>query len=148
MIGPFMTPLTSDQSCHERSVVRYSILFESERHVPSVSPEPNSFTPPHRSTSEAHGAPTYQPGMTFMTKSPQQVEADKHAQMSLIFAIVGIFVLGIVFGPLAIWQANKAENLGAAATAGKVIGWIVTIFSIIAVVVFLMLFLGMIGMSL
>ncbi|MFF5021747.1 hypothetical protein [Micrococcus luteus] len=49
---------------------------------------------------------------------------------------------------MAIWQANQAENLGAAATAGKVIGWIVTIFSIIAVVVFLMMFLGMIGMSL
>lgn len=67
------------------------------------------------------------PQPTYMTKSPQQVEADKASQMSLIFGILSVVLLGIVFGPLAIWQASKAERLGAAATAGKVLGWVGTV---------------------
>ncbi|MDQ0029572.1 hypothetical protein [Arthrobacter bambusae] len=47
-----------------------------------------------------------------------------HRSTATIFGVVGIFVLGIVFGPLAIVQASKAEALGVKATAGKVLGWI------------------------
>lgn len=38
--------------------------------------------------------------------------------------VIGLVVLGIVFGPLALVQAHKAEVLGVKATAGKVLGWI------------------------
>jgi hypothetical protein len=47
-----------------------------------------------------------------------------HRSTATIFGVLGIFVLGIVFGPLAIVQASKAEALGVKATAGKVLGWI------------------------
>jgi hypothetical protein len=50
------------------------------------------------------------------------------------YAIIGIFVLGIVFGPLAIRNANRAEANGVPATFGKVAGWIVTVLSIINIV--------------
>lgn len=76
----------------------------------------------------AQGQPIY------FTKSPQQVDADKASQWSLVFGIIGLFVLGIVFGPLALVQANKAEKLGAAATAGKVLGWIATIIGVLGLI--------------
>lgn len=72
------------------------------------------------------------------TKSPQQVEADKAAQTSMILGIIGLFALGIILGPLAIMQAKKAERLGAAATVGKVTGWISTIFGVIGLLVFIL----------
>ncbi len=71
---------------------------------------------------------------TYVSNSPQQVEADKSAQLSLVFGIIGLFILGIVFGPLALVQANKAERMGAAATAGKVLGWIATIIGVLGLI--------------
>lgn len=59
--------------------------------------------------------------------SYQSIEGEKAAQLSLILGIVGLFFAGIILGPMAIWQARKAENLGVPATAGKVLGWITTI---------------------
>lgn len=54
-----------------------------------------------------------------------------HRSAATIFGVVGIFVLGIVFGPLALVQASKAEALGVQATAGKVLGWICVVVSIL-----------------
>lgn len=54
-----------------------------------------------------------------------------HRSTSTIFGVIGLFILGIVFGPLALVQANKAEALGVKATAGKVLGWIALGFSIL-----------------
>lgn len=71
---------------------------------------------------------------TYYTNSPQQVEADKASQLSMVFGIIGLFFAGIVFGPLALVQASKAEKLGAAATAGKVMGWIATIFGVLGLI--------------
>ncbi|MCU1574922.1 MAG: hypothetical protein JWO93_3004 [Micrococcaceae bacterium] len=61
-------------------------------------------------------------------------EASKAKTISLVLGIIGLFLLGIVLGPIAIMQANKAERLGERATAGKVLGWICTIFGIIGVI--------------
>jgi uncharacterized iron-regulated membrane protein len=69
---------------------------------------------------------SYQPSYASM-------EGEKAAQLSLILGIVGLFVAGIILGPLAIWQARKAERLGVPATAGKVLGWITTILYALAV---------------
>lgn len=54
-------------------------------------------------------------------------EGQSAATTSLVLAIIGLFAFGIILGPLAIYFAGKAERLGVPATAGKVIGWIVTI---------------------
>lgn len=51
-------------------------------------------------------------------------QGQKHRTTSVVLGVVGLFLLGIVLGPLAIWQAGKAERLGVKATAGKVLGWI------------------------
>ena len=61
------------------------------------------------------------------------LEGEKAAQLSLILGLVGLFVAGFVLGPLAIWQARKAERLGVPATAGKVLGWVVTILYALAI---------------
>jgi hypothetical protein len=66
----------------------------------------------------------YQPGGYPYSPSYRSLEGEKAAQLSLILGIVGFFVAGFVLGPLAIWQARKAERLGVSATAGKVLGWI------------------------
>lgn len=59
-----------------------------------------------------------------------------HRTQSLVSGVIGLFVLGIVFGPVAIVQANRAEALGVAATAGKVLGWIGVGFGVLWVLGF------------
>ncbi|QCU78044.1 hypothetical protein E7744_07480 [Citricoccus sp. SGAir0253] len=91
--------------------------------------------------------PSEQPGGFYMTQSAQQVEAEKAAQMSLILGILGLFFFGLVLGPIAIIQANKAEKLGKAATAGKVLGWIDTIWGLLAIVIFFLMMGSILAMS-
>jgi len=66
---------------------------------------------------------------------PQHQEAQSAATTSLVLGIVGLFTLGIVLGPLAIYFAIKAERNGVPATGGKVLGWIVTIIHAIGIVI-------------
>ncbi|WP_052436650.1 DUF4190 domain-containing protein [Georgenia sp. SUBG003] len=61
-------------------------------------------------------------------------EANSAATLSLVFGILGVVLLPIVFGPLALWQAKKAERLGKPATAGKVLGWISIALVIIGII--------------
>jgi hypothetical protein len=56
----------------------------------------------------------------------------------VIFGVIGFFFLGIVFGPLAISNANKAEALHHSATLGKVLGWIDTIAGVVWLLVFVL----------
>jgi hypothetical protein len=57
---------------------------------------------------------------------------------SLIFGILRFFFLGIVFGPLAISNTNKAEAMHHSATFGKVLGGIGTISGIFWTLIFLL----------
>lgn len=78
--------------------------------------------------------------MSQYTQSGQSDAAhagEKAKTRSLMFGVLGLFVVGIVFGPLAISQASKAEQHGTKATAGKVLGWIATLFGIVAIALFL-----------
>ncbi|MDQ0707645.1 hypothetical protein QFZ52_000297 [Arthrobacter woluwensis] len=59
-----------------------------------------------------------------------------HRSQATVFGVLGLFVLGIVFGPLAIVQAGRAEALGVTATAGKVLGWIGVGFGVLWVLGF------------
>jgi hypothetical protein len=45
------------------------------------------------------------------------------------FAVIGIFFFGVIFGPLAIRNAAKAEALGVRAPFGRICGWIVLILN-------------------
>lgn len=97
----------------------------------------------------------YQPYTGYPPAAPQQaysleyLQGLKFKETSLIFGIVGLFVLGVVFGPLAIINANKAESLGHRATAGKVLGWIATAMAGLGVlfVVGLYIFAGLMTAS-
>ncbi|GGG58358.1 hypothetical protein GCM10011374_21490 [Kocuria dechangensis] len=62
-------------------------------------------------------------------------QGQKHKTTSIVLGVVGLFILGIVLGPLALWQAGKAERLGVKATAGKVLGWIAIVGSLIGMYV-------------
>ncbi|WP_022872748.1 hypothetical protein [Nesterenkonia alba] len=56
--------------------------------------------------------------------------------LALVFGILAIVVFGLIFGPLAIWQANKAKNAGVnngMVTAGLVLGWIGLILSVVGI---------------
>ncbi|GAA1622664.1 DUF4190 domain-containing protein [Georgenia ruanii] len=80
-----------------------------------------------------HGAPVAPPAYGY---SAQAEQARKAEQLSLIFGILALLVFGLVFGPLALRQARKAEAAGGSATAGKVLGWIGLACSIVGLVVF------------
>lgn len=56
------------------------------------------------------------------------VAGARHARNAIIFGFVGVLVgVGIIFGPLALWQAKKAESYGHPTIFGSVMGWIATI---------------------
>ncbi|WP_052273921.1 MULTISPECIES: DUF4190 domain-containing protein [Arthrobacter] len=113
----------------------------------SQDPYPSELpSPGHRNPYDggAYGNPGgYPPGSPYQPtgsypsglyqSSYQTMEGEKAAQLSLILGLVGFFVAGIILGPLAIWQARKAERLGVPATAGKVLGWIVTALYALAI---------------
>jgi hypothetical protein len=77
--------------------------------------------------------PGYQGGMQGYPGGMQgnAAQGQKHKTTSIVLGVVGLFILGIVLGPLALWQAGKAERLGVKATAGKVLGWIAIVGSLI-----------------
>jgi uncharacterized Tic20 family protein len=81
-------------------------------------------------------------GYSNQIQSMKHLEGAKHAQTSVILGVVGLFFFGLVFGPLAISQANKAEALFVAATGGKVLGWIATITSALWAVFWVLMFAG------
>lgn len=66
----------------------------------------------------------------------------KFKEKSVIFGVIGFFFLGIIFGPLAIINANKAEALHHSATLGKVLGWIDTIAGILWILFFALIIIG------
>ena len=66
---------------------------------------------------------------------PGAAQGENHKRNSVILGVVGLFLFGIVLGPLAIWQASKAETLGVRSTAGKVLGWIDLAFGVLGLFV-------------
>lgn len=66
----------------------------------------------------------------------QTSEGSKFATFSMVSGIVGLFFWSFLFGPLALYLASRASNLGATPTAGKVLGWIATGFGVIQVLFF------------
>lgn len=79
--------------------------------------------------------------------SADYMQGQKYKEKSLIFGIIGFFFLGIVFGPLAIINANKAESMNHSATIGKVLGWVDTIASIVGIIVLIIMIAGGIAAS-
>ncbi|QCO96770.1 hypothetical protein FCN77_02345 [Arthrobacter sp. 24S4-2] len=69
--------------------------------------------------------------------SPESVQGAEYERKATTYAVIGLFVLGFVFGPMAIVNANRAQALGTRATLGKVMGWCVTISSYLFVVLFI-----------
>lgn len=68
-------------------------------------------------------------------QGPGPAQGESHKRNSVIMGVIGLFLLGIVLGPLALWQASKAEALGVKATAGKVLGWIDLVFGVLGLFV-------------
>ena len=62
-------------------------------------------------------------------------QGNVHLTNAWLLAVLGMFILGIVLGPLAVNQAAKAEACGVPAGGPKVLGWVATIICGIAIVV-------------
>ncbi|MEE6282157.1 hypothetical protein [Georgenia sunbinii] len=93
------------------------------------------------------GPPVYHGPPAHTTYSTESMVAEKTAQLSLIFGIIGLFFFGLVFGPLAIWQASKAEKMNKPATAGKVLGWIALVFGIGQIILFFVVIGGLLAIG-
>jgi hypothetical protein len=52
------------------------------------------------------------------------MEGMRHARLATVFGVLSIVSLGILFGPLAIGRAKKAEAFGVPAPEGRVLGWV------------------------
>lgn len=67
--------------------------------------------------------------------SVEHFHGSKYKERSVIFGVIGFFFLGVVFGPLAISNASKAEALHHSATLGKVLGWFDTICGFLGILI-------------
>ena len=77
----------------------------------------------------AYGTDVY--GGTAAVQLQLYAQGMRHRSAATTFGVLGLFILGIVFGPLALVQANKAEAFGVKATAGKILGWISLAFAVL-----------------
>lgn len=83
--------------------------------------------------------------MTYYENSPHvqanhsntHFQGTKYKEKSTIFGVVGFFFLGLVFGPLALINAKKAEELNHSATLGKVLGWFVIIRDVLLIIIWI-----------
>lgn len=58
-------------------------------------------------------------------------EGTKQAKQSFYLGVLGLFVMGIFIGFLAVLYAHRAEKIGVRATAGKVLGYLDILFGIV-----------------
>lgn len=56
-------------------------------------------------------------------------EGEGYRSKATLYAVIGIFLFGVIFGPLAIRNAGKAEERGVRAPFGKICGWIVLVLN-------------------
>ncbi|NUP73731.1 MAG: hypothetical protein HOQ07_03645 [Sinomonas sp.] len=52
------------------------------------------------------------------------MQGNQHARDAVLLGVVGLISWGIVFGPLALIEAKKAQAFGVDAKAGRILGWI------------------------
>jgi hypothetical protein len=76
------------------------------------------------------------------SRADKRAEGEKHKSDAAVLAVVGFFFLGIVFGPMAIATAKKAEALNTPATLGRVLGWIDVIVSAAWIIGFFIILKG------
>lgn len=66
-------------------------------------------------------------------------QAQRAGQLSIAFGVIGlVFNLGLIFGPLAIWQANRAERSGGVGLGGRVLGWVAIGLAIVVTLFFIL----------
>lgn len=82
-----------------------------------------SATTPPAAAQAYPGPPSNEQPITFW-QFRWYMEGVQHARDAVMFGVLGILTLGIVFGPLALSQAKKAEAYGIDGKTGKVLGWI------------------------
>ncbi|PNL17403.1 hypothetical protein [Micrococcus sp. FDAARGOS_333] len=65
-------------------------------------------------------------------------EGRRAGQLALAFGVIGLFFnLGLIFGPLALWQANKADRAGGVGLGGRVLGWVAIGLAIVVTLFFI-----------
>lgn len=102
---------------HQGGSQAYGYGSQQPPQYPPAGNYPQQYPSPYGE--QPHMASPYQQPAPY-----QNPDGARHAKTSLICGIVGIFIFGLILGPIAIWQASKAEALGVAAGPGKITGWI------------------------
>jgi len=65
-----------------------------------------------------------------------EMEGQRAKTWAIVFGLIGFFAFaGLLFGGLAIWQANKAEAAGVRANGWRVLGIVDMVLSAIALAV-------------
>lgn len=101
--------------------------------VPPQYSAPAGYSAPQQPQSPPQYPPVYGQdpyGQNPYGGQPQQnSNGSTYATLSIVLAAIGFFFFGLVLGPVAIFLASKAENLGTDAKVGKILGWITTVIS-------------------
>lgn len=90
--------------------------------------------PSHQPPSKGHPVPQPDYELRIAQRAEQSARIKKESEQfmdgarakgnAVMLGILGFFVFGVIFGPMAIMQARKAEKYYGKATFGKVLGWI------------------------
>ena len=105
-----------------------------------------------------YGQPMMVP-VGIIQKTPEQLAGEKAAQTSTVLGVIGLvcnFIVSwwlfglpsLILGVIGIFKANEAERYGAAASAGRIMGWINAAIGGLFLIVFGgILLLGLIGIA-
>lgn len=107
----------------------------------------NGFGSPYGPGSYDSGHHSYTPGADSLEAMALERErrAREHANTALILGMVGLFVLGFILGPMAIWQAAKARSMGYDSAAPMVLGVVTTVWAFSGWWIFFFIIIGIIA---
>lgn len=110
---------------------------------PPSQPLGPSYQPPVAASptvAPQYGAPAYAPPYaTSPYYDPRREEAKKYGTYGLICGILGLFIFGIILGPLALYFGYKAKSLDKSQGTGGIILGIIDILLWVVVIVFLVI---------
>lgn len=107
--------------------------YEYPGYYPPAGPYRCSDTPGTDELNRAHDA--------------QVQQGQAAATAALVLSIIGFFTVPFILGPIAVWQAAKARRYGHPAPAGRLLGWICTLWGVALIALPFLFFLLMLLLS-
>lgn len=97
--------------------------------------------------------PAQADGLAALSQQMWMIEATRHSQRAMTYAIIGLFFCGLLFGILALKEAAAARRFGVPNGGAEILGWVDIIGFFVALALWLLftfvpcLFAGLVAVA-